>query len=69
MVVAVLVVRVVQVPADEIVDMVPVRDGVVPALPTVVMAALMPSALVGWRASHWIRFATPHRDAFRAHGR
>jgi hypothetical protein len=56
-VVAVLFVLVVKVSVDDIVDMVAVRDSVVPALPTVGVVLLMRAARVGRRAGGGIRLS------------
>lgn len=60
MVVAVITVRVVQVAVDEIVDMVAVRNGFVPAARTVYMIRIMAAALVIGGAAVWVGFC--HRD-------
>jgi len=61
MIVAVVVVRVVQVPADEIVGVVAVRNRLVAAIRAVSVSLIVPGTTVRWGALRWIR--SIHFDA------
>lgn len=54
-IVAVTVVRMVQMAGDDVVDMAGVRDGIVPAATTMPMPAVVRAAGVGWRARSRVR--------------